>query len=296
MMTNCRMNRMEKHDQAVRILILFFVTIMLGGLVSSTYSGHASLTDVTSKELNTNGSRVFASNSTNIVLVHGIWGDGSVWSKVIPALLEAGHRTIAVQLPLNSLREDVEITKRAISLLGKPTILVGHSYGGEVITNAGYNNSNVTGLVYLAAIAPDEGENATHLVQKLPNANELLQSFLQNIYTDNAGLSYFNPDKIHERWAHDIDAVEASILGVTQKPTNLSGTSEKSGPPAWKNLSTWYQISENDRLIPPEIQRTYAERMNATILSLNSSHMSQLSHPYQIADFILNATREKITK
>jgi pimeloyl-ACP methyl ester carboxylesterase len=288
------MNTMYKYNQTTRTAILLFLplTVMIIGInISTSYSSDDTNTDTTSVEPKRTLDGVPTSNSTNIVLVHGIWGDGSVWSKVIPALLEAGHRTIAVQLPLNSLREDVETTKRAISLLGKPTILVGHSYGGEVITNAGYNNSNVTGLVYLAAIAPDEGENATHLVQKLPNANELLQSFLENIYTDNAGLSYFNPDKIQERWAHDIDAVEASILGVVQKPTNLSGTSEKSGPPAWKNLSTWYQISENDRLIPPEIQREYAERMKATILSLNSSHMSQLSHPDQIADFILNATK-----
>lgn len=147
--------------------------------------------------------------------------------------------------------------------------------------------------MYLAATAPDEGENATHLFQKLHKKDELLRGFLKNIYTDSAGLSYFNPKKIYEWWAHDVDPIEASILGVVQKPANLSGTFEKSGPPAWKELPTWYQVSENDRLIPPEIQRIYAERMNATILSLNSNHMSQLSHPHEIADLILNATKGK---
>jgi pimeloyl-ACP methyl ester carboxylesterase len=285
---------MYKNDRSPRAMILLFLPltlVILGIYISTPHFSDASATNITSVEPKRPLNDVSTSNSTNIVLVHGIWGDGSVWSKVIPTLLEAGHRTIAVQLPLHSLSEDVEITKRAISLLSKPTILVGHSYGVEVITNAGYNNSNVTGLVYLAAIAPDEGENASQLFQELPNANEFIQSFLENIYSDNAGLSYFKPDKIHEWWAHDIDRVEASILGVVQKPTNLLGTSEKSGPPSWKHLPTWYQISASDHLIPPEIQRTYAERMNATILSLNSSHMSQLSHPVEIADFILNATK-----
>lgn len=276
--------------------VLLFVCLILAviaAIATTTNSIKASILDKISMEPNRIGMNVTAKSSTNIILVHGIWVDGSVWSKVIPTLLEAGHKVVAVQLPLNSLDEDVAITKRAISLLGAPTILVGHSYGGEVITNAGYNNSNVTGLVYLAATAPDEGENATHLFQKLPNKDELLRGFLNNIYTDSAGLSYFNPKKIYEWWAHDVDPIEASILGVVQKPANLSGTFEKSGPPAWKELPTWYQVSENDRLIPPEIQRIYAERMNATILSLNSSHMSQLSHPHEIADLILNATKGK---
>jgi pimeloyl-ACP methyl ester carboxylesterase len=277
-----------------KIMILLFVLLTILGLsISTLFSSDVIVADNTPMETRQAWGAVLKSNLTNIVLVHGIWGDGSVWSKVIPILLEAGHRVIAVQLPLNSLNEDVDVTKRAISLLGQPTFLVGHSYGGEVITNAGYNNSNVTGLVYLAAIAPDEGESATDLLEKLPNSNESMQAFLKNIYFDSAGLAYFNPNEIHEWWAHDIDPIQSNILGVVQKPTNLTGTSENSGPPAWKNLPTWYQVSESDRLIPPEVQRAFAERMNATILSLNSSHMSQLSHPDEIADFILNATKTR---
>lgn len=285
---------MKKHgnDQMAKIKILLFVLLTLLGLsISTSCSSDAIVTDITPMETRRAWGAVAASNLTNIVLVHGIWADGSVWSKVIPILLEAGHRVIAVQLPLNSLNEDVAVTKSAISLLGEPTFLVGHSYGGEVITNAGYNNSNVTGLVYLAAIAPDEGESATDLFEKLPNSNESMQAFLKNIYFDSAGLAYFDADNIREWWAHDVDPIQSSILGAVQKPTNLTGTSEKSGPPAWRNLPTWYQVSESDRLIPPEVQRTFADRMNATILSLNSSHMSLLSHPDEIADLILNATK-----
>ena len=111
-----------------------------------------------------------STNSTNIVLVHGLWADGSSWSKVIPILQNAGHKVIAVQLAAHSLADDVATVKRAIDLVGGPTILVGHSYGGFVITNAGYNNPNVTGLVYVAAFAPDEGESTGNFVdvKKLP--------------------------------------------------------------------------------------------------------------------------------
>lgn len=279
------------YDQVAKTRNVLFVFLTLLGLsIFTLYSSDAIIADITSMETGRVWAATTTSNLTNIVLVHGIWADGSVWSKVIPILLGAGHKVIVAQLPLNSLNEDVAITKRAISLFGEPTFLVAHSYGGEVITNVGYNNSNVTGLIYLAAIAPYEGETATDLFEKLPNFTKFMQDFLKNISFDSAGLAYFNPDHVREWWAHDVDPIQSSILGVIQKPTNLTGT-EKSGPPAWKNLPTWYQVSESDHLIPLEIQRTYAERMNATIISLNSSHMSELSHPAEIADFILNATK-----
>jgi pimeloyl-ACP methyl ester carboxylesterase len=179
--------------------------------------------------------------------------------------------------------------KRAVERVGGPTILVGHSYGGEVITNAGYNNPNVTGLVYVAAIAPDEGETGNDFFEQLPE--EFVRRFNESISVDSAGFMYFIPEKVHESFAHDVDPAEANILAVVQKPFNQSIIAEKSGPPAWKQLPTWYQISENDRLLPPDIQRFYSERMNATALSLNSSHASLVSHPNEIAELILNATK-----
>jgi pimeloyl-ACP methyl ester carboxylesterase len=230
-------------------------------------------------------------NNTNIVLVHGIWSDGSIWSKVIPILQDAGHRVTAAQLSLRSLGDDIATVNRAIEELGRPTILVGHSYGGVVITNAGYNNSNVTGLVYIAALAPDKGESTIDLFEILPQPENILQMFTNNIIIDSAGFSYFNPDKFGEWFAHDVHPDEANVLAAVQKLTNESITTEKSGPPTWKQLPTWYQVSENDRVIPPNIQRLYAERMNATILSLNSSHMSPVSQPEEIAELIMNATK-----
>jgi pimeloyl-ACP methyl ester carboxylesterase len=230
-------------------------------------------------------------NNTNIVLVHGIWSDGSIWSKVIPILQDAGHRVTAAQLSLRSLGDDIATVNRAIEGLGRPTILVGHSYGGVVITNAGYNNPNVTGLVYIAALAPDKGESTIDLFEILPQPENILQMFTNNIIIDSAGFSYFNPDKFGEWFAHDVHPDEANVLAAVQKLTNESITTEKSGPPTWKQLPTWYQVSENDRVIPPNIQRLYAERMNATILSLNSSHMSPVSQPEEIAELIMNATK-----
>lgn len=227
-------------------------------------------------------------NDTNIVLVHGAGSDGSAWSKVIPIL--TGHRVITAQLPLYSLEDDIDIVKRAIERVGGgPTILVGHSYGGEVITNAGYNNPNVTGLVYIAAIAPDEGETGNDYFEQLPE--EYFRMFNESIEFDSKGFSYFIPEKLHELYADDIAPSEANILAAVQKPFNISIGMEKSGPPAWKQLPTWYQVSKNDLILPPDIQRNYAERMNATILSLNSSHASILSYPDEIVQLILNATK-----
>ncbi|MGH9950315.1 MAG: alpha/beta fold hydrolase [Nitrososphaeraceae archaeon] len=226
-----------------------------------------------------------STNATNIVLVHGSFGDGSVWSKEIPILRNAGHNVTAVQLPLQSLTDDVVTVKRAIERIGGPTILVGHSYGGVAITNAGYNNSNVTGLVYLAAYAPDQGE----FLLDLGNNTADLPA---NLFTiDNEGFMLMNPDLIHEWFAQDVNPTEIDIMEAVQKPVNLSTVEEKSGPPAWKQLPTWYQGSENDRVVPPDLQRFFAERMNATILSLNASHFSQISQPDEIAELILSATK-----
>jgi pimeloyl-ACP methyl ester carboxylesterase len=221
-------------------------------------------------------------------LVHGAGSDGSMWSKVIPILPDSGHRVIAVQLPLHSLGDDIDTVERAVELVGGPAILVGHSYGGVVITNAGYNNPNVTGLVYLAALAPDENETINEFFEQLPEES---LKVITDTELDSAGFVYLKPDKFHELFAHDVDPAEIDILAAVQKPFNQSIGMEKSGPPAWRQLPSWYQISESDRLIPPDIQRRYAERMNASILSLNSSHASLLSHPDEIADLIINATR-----
>jgi pimeloyl-ACP methyl ester carboxylesterase len=223
-------------------------------------------------------------NATNmsIVLVHGNWVDGSSWSKVIPILQNAGHKVIAVQLPLHSLADDIATVKRAIGLIGGPVILVGHSYGGFVITNAAYNNPNVKGLVYIAAFAPNEGQSLSRLGPHFP------KGFL---VVDSGGFISVNPAMFPQAFAQDIDPAQAKVMAATQKPTSQSILAEKSGPPAWKQLPTWYQVSENDHIIPPAAERMFAKQINATTISLPSSHASPVSHPNEVAQLILNATK-----
>ncbi|MGH9995816.1 MAG: alpha/beta fold hydrolase [Nitrososphaeraceae archaeon] len=283
---------MKKHNQTAKVLLsvcmgiamIFIMNIVL--TTHSVFTSQVNSTLLEPAELNGETTTTTA-NATHIVLVHGSFGDGSVWSKVIPVLQNAGHRVTAVQLPLQSLTEDVAVVERAIERIGDPTILVGHSYGGAVITNAGYNNSNVTGLVYLAAYAPAQGESLLDLGNNTADLPE-------NLFTiDNEGFMLMNPDLIHEWFAQDVNLTEVDIMAAIQKPVNLSTVEEKSGPPAWRQLPTWYQISENDRVVPPDLQHFFAESMNATILSLNASHFSQISQPDEIAGLILNATKGK---
>jgi len=223
-------------------------------------------------------------NMDNIVLVHGTYVDGSSWSKVIPILQNAGHKVIAVQLPLHSLADDIATVKRAIDLVGGPVILVGHSYGGFVITNAAYNNTSVKGLVYLAAFAPNEGQSLSNFI----DATKLPKGFL---VVDSGGFVYINPEMFAQAFAQDVDPAQAKVMAAAQKPFSQSILAEKSGPPAWKQLPTWYQVSENDHAIPPNAERMFAKQINATTISLPSSHASPVSHPNEVAQLILNATK-----
>ena len=264
--------------------LLCLSIILLLGFVSPTFSGSATAAPENKTLMQPQGVQHMATNATNIVLVHGLWADGSSWSKVIPILQNAGHKVIAVQLAAHSLADDVATVKRAIDLVGGPTILVGHSYGGFVITNAGYNNKNVTGLVYVAAFAPDEGESTGNFVDvaKLPPGL---------LVPDSGGFVYLNPKMFHGAFVQDANATEAETMAVVQKPAHQSLLTEKSGPPAWKQLPSWFEVSEGDHIIPPDAERMFAKRMNATTISLNSSHASLVTHPAEIAELILNATK-----
>src|SRR5215207_3053239 len=280
----------RRPDQRISfVVLLFLTTTLIASFTLTPYSGFASpenndtlIEPDASQEIATTN----APTTTNIVLVHGAWADGSSWSKVIPILQYAGHRVIAVQLPLHSVADDVATVKRAIELVGGPTILVGHSYGGFVITNAGYNNQNVTGLVYLAAFAPDEGESLLTFM----DPSTLPPGFL---VFDSGGFAYINPDMFHQALAQDADLTEAGIMAAVQTPTPTSQAvlAEPSGPPAWKQLPTWYQVSEDDHVIPPDAERMFAQRMNATTISVNASHASLVSHPDEIAQLILEAAK-----
>jgi len=274
--------------QKMGLLVLISTIVFATTLATTGYSGMANAQE-NKTSMQTQGIQGMPTNTTttkptNIVLVHGAWADGSGWNKVIPILTAAGHKVIAVQLPLHSLADDVATVKRAIDHIGGPVILVGHSYGGEVITNAGYNNPNVKGLVYIAAFAPDKGEGEFSFINPAKFPKGLL-------IKDSGGFIYLNPELFRENFAQDVTPAEAEIMAIAQKPFNQSEIFAKSGPPAWKQLPSWYQVSSNDRMIPPDTERMFAKRMNATTISLPASHSSYVSHPAEIAQLILNATK-----
>ena len=216
----------------------------------------------------------------NVVLVHGAWADGSSWSKVIPLLESKGLHVVAVQIPLNSLADDVAATKRAIALQDGPVLLVGHSYGGAVITEAG-NDPKVVGLIYVAAFAPGEGESVFGISKPYPATPVGTE-----IPHDPTGFLTLTPKGISEDFAQDLSAREKELLTVTQGPTSASAFGATITTAAWKTKPSWFVISSDDRIISPDLERAEAEKMKATAITLSSSHVAMLSHPNEVAAFI----------
>jgi pimeloyl-ACP methyl ester carboxylesterase len=280
----------RRHDQKISFeVLLFLTTTLIAGFTLTTYPSFAStennnntLVEPEATQDMATSTNATTTTNANIVLVHGAWADGSSWSKVIPILKNAGHRVIAVQHPLHSVADDVATVKPAIDLVGGPTILVGHSSGGFVITNAGSNNQNVTGLVYVAAFAPDGGQTMLNFIDPAT----LPPGFL---VFDSGGFEYINPEMFPQAFARDVNTTEAETMAIVQKPISQAVLGEASGPPAWRQLPTWYQVSESDHIIPPDAQRQFAQQMNATTISVNASHASLVSHPDEIAQLILDA-------
>jgi len=218
-----------------------------------------------------------------IVLVHGFWGGAAHWSRVIVELARKGHRLRAVELPLTSLADDVERTRKMVAQVDGPVLLVGHSYGGAVITEAG-NQPNVVGLVYIAAFAPDAGESPGAITeQSLPQA-------AADLAPDSDGYLWLNPDKFHQDFCQDLDADEGRVMGVTQKAP-LAGTfGDAISTPAWKSKPSWYQISSQDRMISPDNQRRMSARLGAQkVIELDASHASLASRPAEVAALIEEA-------
>ena len=219
----------------------------------------------------------------NIVLVHGAFADGSSWNKVIRILQRESYHVTAVQQPLTSLEEDVEITRHILSMQQGPAILVGHSYGGVIITVAG-NEPNVAGLVYVAAYAPDAGENIADLKAHADPA-----AGAAHVRSDDKGYLWIECSAYPEFFAGDVDPEEARVMAAVQMPWKVS--SSRIVTPAWRSRPSWYQVSEEDRMINPELQRMMAKRIGATTLSLKSSHASAVSHPVEIAELIMTAAK-----
>ncbi len=235
-----------------------------------------------------------SASGVNVVLVHGIWADGSSYSRVIPMLLDAGHTVFAPQLPLTThMVDDVTATLGVLGQLQGPTVLVGHSYGGAVITNAGLvQPPNVIGLVFASAFAPDLGEVLGQFPQGPGTANLYPVTYPNNFGT----FLFLNQQKFRESFAQDVDALQANIMATVQKPANVAHFNDPTTAVAWKTLPSWYLISTEDLMIPPSLQKFFASRMKATTISVPSSHASIVSHPKEVFDLIQAAAKAGTTK
>ena len=227
-----------------------------------------------------------ASSKPAIVLVHGAFADASSWSKVIPILERDGYYVTAVQIPLTSLADDIATTKRVLDAQKGPVVVVGHSYGGAVITGAAAGSKNVKSLVYVAAFAPDDNEPLAAAGSKFP-APPLNAA----LAPDSAGFLYVDRAKFHENFCADIPAPEARIMAAAQKP--LAGSAFGAAVPvaAWKTIPTWYIVASNDRAINPDLERFYAKRANAKTTEIASSHVTFISHPKEVVKVIEDAAR-----
>ena len=229
-------------------------------------------------------------NKINIVLVHGAWADASSWSKVIPVLKNAGYNVVATQNNLNGLAEDAETVRRVAETQEGPTILVAHSYGGAVITEAAHQCPNVVGLVYIAGFGLDVGESLGSLAAASTEAPPGAAALRPDKY----GFLWIDKELFPDNFCQDLDKAEAQVMAITQRPIAIKCFEDKVTNAGWKNLPTWYQVSENDRMIPPGAEHFMAERMKAKTIALNASHASLVSHPQEIADFILKAVSEVV--
>jgi pimeloyl-ACP methyl ester carboxylesterase len=219
----------------------------------------------------------------NIVLVHGAWADGSSWSKVIVLLQAKGYNVTAVQIPLTSFKEDVDATKRAIAAQDGPLILVGHSYGGVVITEAG-NDPKVAGLVYIAAFAPDAGQSITDISKDYPKPIGL-----DKLLPQADGFLLVSPDGIQTAFAQDLSSQEKSLLTAVQPPTHGSLFGAQPTQAAWRTKPSWYVVASNDHMIAPEQEAAMAKKMGATTTTLSSSHVAMLAHAEEVARVIEDA-------
>lgn len=224
------------------------------------------------------------STRPTVVLVHGFWGGAAHWGRVIVELSRRGISELrAVELPLTSLADDAERTRKMVAQVSGPVLLVGHSYGGAVITEAG-NAANVMGLVYIAAFAPDAGESPGGLTQQhLPMA-------APNLEPDSDGYLWIKADKFHESFCQDLSAEDALVMAVTQKAPLASTFGDTISNPAWKHKPSWYQISSEDHMIAPANQQMMSARMTARkVITLDASHASLASRAREVAALIEEA-------
>jgi pimeloyl-ACP methyl ester carboxylesterase len=223
----------------------------------------------------------------NIVLVHGAWADGSCWDAVIRTLQAKGYTVTAPQFPETSTEDDVARLRQVLARQDGPTIVAGHSYGGQIVTALGTDAPNVVGLVYVAAFGLDEGESLGALLSGGPPTPALA-----NLVVDEQGFGWLPEDDFVGHFAADVDPTEARILHAVQQPISLSTFEYTMGTPAWKGLPSWYVVATNDEAIPPDAERQFAARMGATTIEIESGHLAMVTHADTVIELIEQAAGE----
>ena len=224
-----------------------------------------------------------AAAQPSVVIVHGAFADGSDWARVIPLLQAKGVKVTAVQNSLTSLADDVAAARRAIDNQPGKVVLVGHSWGGTVITEAGAGDK-VAALVYVAAFAPDAGQATSDLGRDLPPAPGITK-----LAVDKAGFASLPPDVLKEDFAQDVPAAQAAVMAATQGPIAVKAFDDKTTVAAWRQHPSWYIVSKNDRMIQPDLERRFAKAIGARTTELPASHVPQQSRPAAVAKVILDA-------
>jgi len=220
----------------------------------------------------------------NIVLVHGAWADGSCWSGVIERLQADGYHVTAPQFPLTALADDVARLRQVLELQDGPTIVAGHSYGGQITTALGTGAPHVAGLAYIAAFGIDEGESPGALLSQGP-----APPALAHLFTGSRGFGWLPEDDFVKHFAADVDPVRAKVMHAVQQPLAGSTFTDVMGVPAWKSLPCWYLAAAQDQAIPPDAERLFASRMGATTIEVPSSHLAMVSHPAEVTQLIKSA-------
>jgi len=223
----------------------------------------------------------------NIVLVHGAWADGSCWDGVIERLQADDYHVTAPQFPESSLSDDVARLREVLDRQDGGTIVVGHSYGGQIMTALGNDGPNVDGLVYIAAFGLDEGESLGQLAAQGPPTQALA-----HLDVDDQGFAWLPEDDFVGHFAADVDPAKAKIMCAVQQPLAMSTFKDVMGPPAWKSHPSWFMVATNDEAIPPAAERQFASRMGAITVEIPSSHVAMVSHPDEVARFIETAAPE----
>ena len=225
------------------------------------------------------------SDAMNIVLVHGAWADGSGWEGVYRSLRKENFPVTVVQNPTISLADDVQATRRILATQNGPVILVGHSYGGAVITEAG-NDPKVVGLVYIAAFAPDSGESVSSLIKDPPPGAPV-----PPILPPQDGYLLLDKAGFHHSFAGDLDPERAAFMADSQVPWGVEALSGSISEPAWKSKPSWYLVATDDRMIPPPAQRFMSKRAGATVVEVPGSHAIYVSQPGAVAEVIVKAAK-----